>query len=198
MTEYLNVYDEEGKWIGEEERHIVHKNGKWHYVFHCWVYDRSKHQMILQRRAETKAQFPKSYDASCTGHYSSDEKNDSTKELMEELGIDVSYDQLIYLTYFRDVFKTSERYDREIARVHLLIIDTFKPDPSTPEEIDSIVACDYNAFKELVDNARDEVEIECLYGHYGGDKLTRIQLVPRKAPYYQKVFNLIHPHITKL
>ncbi|MBF4694304.1 NUDIX hydrolase [Fusibacter ferrireducens] len=198
MTEYLNVYNEDLKWCGSEERRIVHENGKWHYVFHCWVYDQSHQKIILQRRATTKDLFPKSYDASCTGHYSSDENHDSTRELSEELGLEISYDKLIYLLDFQDVFIKPGMLDREIARVHLLITDGFKPLPSTPEEIHSIVACDYEAFKALIYNKVDEVALECLYGDNGEGKLIRSELVPRKAPYYQEVFKHIHEHVKKL
>jgi len=37
--EYLDIYDENGNYLGKEERGIVHKNALWHKTVHCWLYD---------------------------------------------------------------------------------------------------------------------------------------------------------------
>lgn len=198
MIEQIVVYDEQLNKMGIEDRNTVHLNGNWHYVFHCWVYNKSRNEIILQRRAADKALFPKSYDVSCAGHYSSEDTFKSTRELEEELGIMVSYDQLKYLTDFKDVFKVSTIYDREIARVHLLIVDDFTPNPTTPEEIDSIAVCDIDDFIALIAGISHEIKITTILGDVRNDKMTFEMLVPREFPYYQSIFALIQSHITNL
>ena len=38
--EYLDIYDENGKFLGSEERSKVHKEALWHNTVHCWLYDK--------------------------------------------------------------------------------------------------------------------------------------------------------------
>lgn len=37
--ELLDIYDENGKHIGTEDRKIVHEKALWHKTVHCWLYD---------------------------------------------------------------------------------------------------------------------------------------------------------------
>jgi len=198
MIEQIVVYDEQLNKTGIEDRNTVHLNGNWHYVSHCWVYNKSRNEIVLQRRAADKSLFPKRYDVSCAGHYSSEDTFKSVRELEEELGIKTSYEQLIYLRDFKDIFKANEIYDREVARVHLLIVDEFDPKPTTPEEIDSIAVCDLDDFIALIAGATSHISIKTVLGEATNKILTGQMLVPREFPYYQNIFALIQSHITNL
>jgi len=38
--EYLDIYDENGNYLGKEDRSIVHRDALWHKTVHCWLYDK--------------------------------------------------------------------------------------------------------------------------------------------------------------
>lgn len=198
MEEYLSVYDESLQYIGRELREKVHLNGKWHYVFHCWVYNKTTGDIILQKRAETKKIFPNAYDASCTGHYSSEETFESTRELEEELGVTCDYKALNHLLDFRDVFMSSQMYDREVSRVHLLIVDEFVPEPLTPDEISAIVACPIGELIAMINGNMRSVSLKVLFGETEDVLIEREMLVPRNPQYYREVMAALEKHITKL
>lgn len=191
MEEKIKIYSDENIFLGEETRSVVHKGGWWHYVFHCWVYERSTDRIVLQQRASNKALFAEMFDVSCAGHYSSDEELDSTKELMEELGIIVDYSKLIYMFDFRDVFIKDDICDREIARVHLLIVDEFDPAPTIPDEIKSIITCKWDDVIKLVDKEMYEIESEHRFGIKDTSDIKLAMLVPRNDGYYNKVIRSI-------
>ena len=60
MGELLDIYDENLKHIGVKERELVHRDGDWHRVFHCWIIYRDSvgtDYIVVQRRAPEKSSF---------------------------------------------------------------------------------------------------------------------------------------------
>ena len=52
--EYLDIYDEEKKFLGTEERNIVHRDALWHNTVHCWLYDIEGNVYFQIRKEEEK------------------------------------------------------------------------------------------------------------------------------------------------
>ena len=101
MTELFDIYDEDLNHLGVKPRDEVHRDGDWHQVFHCWVIGRDSSDnpfVILQKRAPDKDIFPDKLDISAAGHLEAGETvEDGVRELQEELGLTVEFDELIPL-----------------------------------------------------------------------------------------------------
>jgi isopentenyldiphosphate isomerase len=121
-AEYFDIYNESMELIGTELRSEVHKHGYWHKSFQCWfiVKENEKNYILFQRRHSSKDTYPNLLDVSSAGHLSAGEKiEDGVRELEEELGIAVKYDELIPLGVI--IEKKMEEYfiDNEFANVFL-------------------------------------------------------------------------------
>ena len=83
--EYLDIYDENGKFLGTEERGVVHSIGLWHKTVHCWLYDRDGN-VFFQRRSDRGTLYTTS-----SGHLSAKESVTEAfqREIKEEIGLDI-------------------------------------------------------------------------------------------------------------
>lgn len=83
--EYLDIYDENGKFLGTEERGVVHRKGLWHKTVHCWLYDRDGN-VFFQRRSDRGTLYTTS-----SGHLSAGESVTEAfqREIEEEIGLDI-------------------------------------------------------------------------------------------------------------
>ena len=86
--EYLDIYDEDMKHIGKEERGIVHRDALWHKTVHCWLYDK-RGNIYFQIRKDEGTLY-----TTASGHVLAGEtvKEGFGREVEEELGIKVDYD----------------------------------------------------------------------------------------------------------
>ena len=128
MAELLDIYDENLRHLGVKDRDAVHRDGDWHKVFHCWVIYRDaagRDFMVLQKRGPDKDIFPNKLDVSVGGHYEAGESmSDGIRELREELGINVAFDDLIPVGLRITVARYGGLIDREFADNFLLVCDT--------------------------------------------------------------------------
>ena len=83
--EYLDIYDEQGNFLGTEERSVVHTKGLWHKTVHCWLYDKEGN-IFFQRRADRGTLYTTS-----SGHLSAGESFTEAfqREIKEEIGLDI-------------------------------------------------------------------------------------------------------------
>lgn len=122
--EWLDIYDEHDQHLGICERSEVHRLGHWHHTFHCWlIRDTAKgRQLIFQERHPDKDTFPSMYDITAAGHLAAGETfMDAAREIQEELGVPLRYEQLTHLLDVRDEIFGSTRHgnfiDREVSHV---------------------------------------------------------------------------------
>lgn len=83
--EYLDIYDEQGNWLGKEKRSIVHRDAMWHKTVHCWLYDKSGN-VFFQVRKEEGTLY-----TTASGHILAGEtiQEGFAREMKEELGIEI-------------------------------------------------------------------------------------------------------------
>lgn len=118
--EQLDIYDETGKFLGVEDRNVVHEKGLWHKTVHCWLYD-SYGRVFFQRRADRGTLY-----TTASGHLMAGEtvQDGFHREIFEEIGIqiDSSDASLVGVVPFRmDKTKKdgSEFHDRAFANVYV-------------------------------------------------------------------------------
>ena len=87
--EYLDIFDENGNYIGKETRENVHKNALWHKTVHCRLYDKEGN-VYFQIRADVNKLY-----TTASGHIKAGEtvKQAFAREIKEEIGVNVNYEK---------------------------------------------------------------------------------------------------------
>ncbi|KIL37526.1 hypothetical protein SD71_02545 [Cohnella kolymensis] len=125
MQELFDIYDERGNWLGTADRNKVHEQGLWHHTIHCWLARPGRNgeaRILFQKRSDDKDTNPGSLDITAAGHLSAGETPEAAvRELEEELGIRVSFDELVPFGIIREEASGQaggKRYiDREVSHV---------------------------------------------------------------------------------
>jgi isopentenyldiphosphate isomerase len=100
LVEYFDILDCSGKKTGEViERDEAHRTGTWHGAFHGLIlYEKDNRGYVLfQKRSLNKKIAPGRFDVSVGGHYAAgeDARTAGPREIREELGLDVRFDEFI-------------------------------------------------------------------------------------------------------
>lgn len=100
--EILDVLDCSGRKTGSTvPRDEAHRIGAWHGAFHCLIiYEREGgNYALFQLRSAQKLIAPGMFDVSVGGHYAAGEGAEvaGPREIKEELGLDVKFDELLPL-----------------------------------------------------------------------------------------------------
>ncbi|WP_053959167.1 NUDIX hydrolase [Sulfobacillus thermosulfidooxidans] len=114
--EFLDVYDDQGRWIGVRSRDTVHREGLWHKTFHCWIggYWQDEPVLMLQQRSPNKDMHPRLLDISSAGHLLHGESpEDGIREVREELGLALNASDVIFVGVSRQSFVGPNIIDRE-------------------------------------------------------------------------------------
>jgi isopentenyldiphosphate isomerase len=99
-SELIKRFDEHGNQAGVATREEIHKMGYWHETFHCWFIGREEgiDYIYFQIRSGTKKDYSNLLDITAAGHLLAHETiYDGIREVKEEIGIDVSFNELVPL-----------------------------------------------------------------------------------------------------
>ena len=136
-TELLEVYTRDGEPTGvAKPRAAIHVDGDWHVAFHCWIVRGGGQRVLLQQRSLRKDTFPGCWDAAAAGHWRFGESAaEAAREIAEELGVVVAFEQLQYRGRERSARRMPNGLiDRELHEVYILCDErpllNFRPDPA--------------------------------------------------------------------
>lgn len=204
-NEILNIFDEHGKEIGQATRAEVHRVGHWHETFHCWFVakEASTYYLYFQIRSQTKRDYPSLIDITAAGHILSEERiEDGIREVREEIGINVSFDELISLGTVKDRIVNKGMIDKELAHVFLYKSNVLMEDfQLQKEEVSGIVKMALETFSDLWFDEIDKVEINGIKLNSAGEKVSikrmvnKDNFVPHEDTYYEHVLRRIGDHI---
>ena len=160
--ELLEVLDADGRPTGRARpRSAIHVDGDWHRAFHCWIVRNNGREVVLQRRSLLKDTYADRWDAAAAGHWRFGESaEEAAREIAEELGIDVSFDQLVYRGRERSESTfPNGLIDREYHEVYVLDtslpLRAYKPDP---KEVIDVAAFDADALLALVSGNISQID----------------------------------------
>ena len=147
--EYLDIYDEQGNFLGKEERSIVHRDALWHKTIHCWLYDKEGN-VFFQRRAEEGTLY-----TTASGHLQAGESLEDGfhREIKEEIGVSIDSNDAVLvemIPFVMDREKKDGTFFRDRAFAHIYVdlyegdYQDFKLDKN---EVSSIVLV--NAYETL-------------------------------------------------
>jgi isopentenyldiphosphate isomerase len=122
--ELIDICREDGAPTGRRKiKSAVHRDGDWHRAVHIWIVAPDQ-QLLLQKRATVKENYPGLWDISVAGHLSSGESahQAALREGLEEIGVDLSADQFEYLTTVAEpvTLNGGTYIDREIHEIYVV------------------------------------------------------------------------------
>ena len=94
-VELLDVVDDQDRVISRARRDGIHARGLKHRAVRAFVFN-ERCELFVQKRTAGKDTFPCCYDSSASGHPDSGEDYEdcAVRELLEELGLEISPNQL--------------------------------------------------------------------------------------------------------
>lgn len=203
-TEIFDIYTKDMMKLGTASRQEVHAKGLWHQTFHCWIMKRdSKGEtcLLFQRRHSNKDVFPSLLDTSCAGHLQAgEEAKDGIRELEEELGLDVSIEDLTYIgRVAQEHILSPQLIDRELNHVFIYESDRPLADYRIQiEELTGLYWVGVRAFQELRRGERDQLTSAGVYVDEASGALREEQaswrltdFTPNSDEYYQLLFDRI-------
>jgi isopentenyl-diphosphate Delta-isomerase len=134
-SELLDHVDADDRVIGTVARSRAHREGLWHRAVHVIVWNH-RGEILLQKRAATKASFPGCWDTSVGGHVGAGEGYLATalRECAEELGIEIASTDLSRIgKHLFDEMDTDVEWVESWALLHE---GPFAPDPVEVERVD--------------------------------------------------------------
>jgi 8-oxo-dGTP pyrophosphatase MutT (NUDIX family) len=106
------------------DRRAVHRQGDWHRCFHCVIVSGNggERRLTLQRRGLDLEEYPGQIDVTVAGHLRAGEKLEdaATREIAEELGVEVSFDSMRAIGTYPLVVRTPQLWVRESTDVFVL------------------------------------------------------------------------------
>jgi isopentenyldiphosphate isomerase len=203
--EQLKIFDEYRNQIGVATREDVHRLGYWHEAFHCWFFSKEKgtDYLYLQLRSSTKKDYPNLLDITAAGHLLANETvQDGIREIKEEVGIDISFQELIPLGIIDYCVIREDFIDKEIANVFLYKSKkSFDDFTLQEEEVAGIVKAEFNHFTELWFGERETIQIRGFEIKKDGSKILidenvgRNKFVPHQLKFYKTVIERIKEKI---
>ncbi len=196
--ERVDVYDENMKLQGQLTRDEAHASGAWHRSIHCWIVRPTDSGYVLfQKRGRDKKLFPNALDISAAGHYSAGEvPQDGVREILEELGLAVDFDELIPLGVKFDIAKIGDVVNREFCDVYLLC----RPEAPSEyhmdsDEVEGLVQMEIPQGLALFSGERANAHCQGVEWDAQARKWNAIEMdvaiedvIPRIDPYYLKIF----------
>ncbi|WP_379134865.1 NUDIX domain-containing protein [Paenibacillus sp. sgz500958] len=202
--EMLDVFDEQMGWTGTDSRDNVHRKGLWHQTFHCWVihpWEGEGGSLLFQLRHPDKETYPGLLDISCAGHLQAGEAvRDGVRELKEELGLDVPFEELIFCGMNAEEVVLSDTYiDREFN--HVFIYKTDKPLSEyhfQRTEISGLYLVKIKDYRDLLNGDIESVWVEGIASDESGQvvrpdqrRIQRDDFTPNSDDYYRILFDFL-------
>jgi isopentenyldiphosphate isomerase len=196
--EVLAVFDENHLKIGEQSRDIIHRQGLWHETFHCWIVHLEKGvpYLYFQQRSNVKKDFPNLFDITAAGHLLAHESvNDGIREVEEELGLNISMEELQSIGIIKDTILHGEFIDNEFAHTFLLIAEKFKlAFHLQKDEVSGIFTSPLSEVVRLYDKKVDRISLQCITSYnkeVSQIGVTLKDFVPHGIRYMKEVLNSI-------
>ncbi|EKE06170.1 MAG: hypothetical protein ACD_19C00067G0005 [uncultured bacterium] len=125
---FIDIINEDGEVVGQQDKDLVHQLGSWHRAVHIWIIN-NKREILIQKRSPNVDAYPNLWDFSCGGHVDADEDllTCAQRETQEELGLtDVLSLKFVFLFDFKDSFTLNggKYINNEIDSVYLVSLDS--------------------------------------------------------------------------
>lgn len=184
----IDIFNDRYEHVGTADKKQAHRDGLWHRTFSALAVNPAQRRVILQKKAPGRYSFdrPDYADITVGGHYQAGETiPDGIREVHEELGLPVTYDDLHPIGLRQTAVTLAPDYiEREFQHWHLLPLDVgIDAIPLADSEVSGLVDLDIDDAISLAKATSTEVparfatRTETGLIHLEGT-LTREDLVP--------------------
>lgn len=151
-----------------------------------------------------KKDYPNLLDITAAGHLLAHETiYDGVREIKEEIGIDVSFAELVPLGVI-EYHVTKENFiDKELANVFLYeSTQCFDDFTLQKEEVSGMVKVELDDFEDLWDGTKEEVNIQGFEINQDDHRMMidqyvgRDKFVPHEVSYYKSIIRLIRENLS--
>lgn len=198
-TKELDIYNHEMDLIDTALRSEAHSKGLWHKTFHCWFisYEEDKPYIWVQKRSNSKFDFPGLYDITVARHLVKGESDrEGINQIDKELGIDVDFENVMYMGVRQYAEKRGSFYNREFNSIYLYNSPyDFNDFDLNLDEASGIVKIHVEDGLNLFKGKVAEISSVGCFFEKGKKKISKINItaedfVPRVDDYYIKIFTL--------
>ena len=196
--EIVDIFDENYRHLGVSTKSEARKNGNWIQSIHVWIVNPTeKGYVLFQKRGQHKKIYPNALDISAAGHYKAGEKiEDGVREISEELGLSVSFTELVPLGVKLDIGKVGENIIHEFCHTFLLKSELKLEDYEFVDgEVEGLVRIAIEDGLALFSGKINEVVVNGIEWNSETKEYRSINLpvntdlfIPRIDSYYYKVF----------
>ncbi|CAK7082730.1 NUDIX domain-containing protein [Tissierella carlieri] len=204
-NEQSKIFDEYRNQIGVATRKDIHRFGYWHETFNCWFISKENETdyLYLQLRSNIKKDYPNLLDTTVAGHLLANETvQDGVREITEEIGIDISFQELIPLGIIAHCIVSEDLIDKEIANIFLYKSEkSFDNFTLQEEEVSGIVKTKFKHFAELWLDERETIKIKGFLIKKDGEKVLidenvgKNKFVPYQIKFYKTLIEKIKEKI---
>ncbi|MGE7983657.1 NUDIX hydrolase [Solibacillus sp. NPDC093137] len=167
MSEHIDIFDDKYNLVGSSTKKEAHEKGYWHRVFTCIVVNPIEKTIILQKKIPGKYSFdrPDYIDISVGGHYKKGESiQDGVRELNEEMGLNVKYEELVYLGIRQNSVILGDNYiNNEFQEIHLLESRIPLIEYKLNDEVNGFVSINIDLGLKLLQNIIKEAPVNHVY-----------------------------------
>ena len=194
--EWITVVDLQRTKLKVKSREAIHQDGDWHETFQCWFVERVGEQLYihLQKRSKYKRDFPSHYDITAAGHLMAGETvRDGVREVKEELGIEVDFDNLLYIGAIPNSIHNPTFHDNEISLVYVHEISAPYNYQFLDEEVEQMIRVPFESFINVIEDQQQvnvEVYVDGTFS-LSTESLSFKQLVPHEKAYFEQVIIFI-------
>ncbi|WP_328587744.1 NUDIX domain-containing protein [Niallia circulans] len=188
--EMIKIYDEQKNPLGITSRDIVHQKGYWHDTFHCWFLKNENNidYIYFQLRSKVKNDFPNLLDITAAGHILANETvGEGIREIKEELGMDVSMEDLELIGVIKDCIITENFIDKEFGNVYMYRVNEEPIYKLQKEEVSGIVRTKFKNFYDFVFEKRTEITVNGFIINTYDEKLEIQKVLQKKISYHTLV-----------
>jgi len=177
--EYLDIYDENGNYLGKEDRNIVHRDALWHNTVHCWLYDQNGNIYFQIRKDEQKLY------TTASGHVEAGEsiKEGFGREIEEEIGIKIEYDKAEFVNIYKFIMDKEKKdgsifRDRAFSNVYVCVFNGEYKDFNFDEnEVSGLVKVNAEQTLELLKKETGKIKAITITKEHGKN-IEREQEIP--------------------
>ena len=168
--EVFDIVNEQGRPTGKTvDRTTAHEQGILHRTSHVWLVrnKNEKKEILLQKRCMEKDSFPGHWDISSAGHIPAgfEFKESAVRELKEELGIDLSEDDLILCGQrhfqYESNFHGKAFKDNQISNVYMAWYDC-EPE-SLQLQKEEVEAVQWMELEDCIKAVKEHTIKHCIY-----------------------------------
>lgn len=139
--EFIDIYNEKEEYIGYCEKDKAHQVGLWHRTFNCLVINPRKKTVFFQYKNMEHNGINKNklLEITVGGHLQSGESiSDGIREIKEEMGINIYFNQLIDMDFRKCNKRLNEEYIIKEFQYYYLLLKNIRIEEITNYDIKEV------------------------------------------------------------